>query len=71
MLNVASIIHDKISIFSYHIIQGGGGGGGGGGQKSVHIRWVFYHCSVLYLRLVTLQIIYCNYSLEALKPNVI
>ena len=25
MLNVASIIHDKISIFSYYIIQGGGG----------------------------------------------
>ena len=35
-----------------------------GGQKSVHIRWVLCTRRVSYFRLVTLQLVYCNYSFE-------
>ena len=49
------LIHGKFHIYT---------GGGGGGQKSVHLQWVLYHRSVLYLRVVALQMAYCTCLFE-------
>ena len=46
------LIHGKFHIYT------------GGGQKSVHLQWVLYHRSVLYLRVIALQMAYCTYLFE-------